>query len=191
MEITKLTDYIVLIDNMLIQEKSDQFENVIESNLFNFQKAKISIRQSNIVDETIRKTETCGLSNYYGTCTSIHWCNFMLTNLNRAANNYCSITNTNIRSNLKEMQLLKYEKNGFYKTHIDHAAATPRTLSMVYFINDNYEDGNLFFNLPKNEEFKIEKKKNRCVIWPSNFLYPHRVEPVKTGTKYSLVAWTL
>jgi predicted 2-oxoglutarate/Fe(II)-dependent dioxygenase YbiX len=29
------------------------------------------------------------------------------------------------------------------------------------------------------------------LIWPSNFLYPHKVNPVKKGIRYSMVCWGL
>ena len=37
----------------------------------------------------------------------------------------------------------------------------------------------------------IENKPNSLVIWPSNFIYPHRFTPVESGTRYSVVAWLM
>ena len=31
----------------------------------------------------------------------------------------------------------------------------------------------------------------RLIIWPSNFMFPHRVNPVIKGTRYSIVAWAV
>ena len=60
----------------------------------------------------------------------------------------------------------------------------------MVFINDNYEGGELVFKYPNSEDTtKIDKKKNRIIIWPSNFLYPHSVFPVTKGERYSVVAW--
>ena len=40
------------------------------------------------------------------------------------------------------------------------------------------------------KEFARSKTKpNSMLIWPSSFLYPHGVEPVTKGTRYSIVAW--
>ena len=40
-------------------------------------------------------------------------------------------------------------------------------------------------------ELIIEKKSNRMIVWPSNFLYPHAVKPVTEGIRYSIVSWAL
>ena len=95
----------------------------------------------------------------------------------------------NLRANIR---ILKYEKGGHYKFHTDHGPTTPRTLSLIYFVNDDFEGGNLNFKLVgSGGEMVIENKPNRLVIWPSNFMYPHRVTPVESGTRYSVVAWAL
>ena len=36
---------------------------------------------------------------------------------------------------------------------------------------------------------KIDTKKGDLLIFPSNFLYPHEVEPVTKGVRYSYVSW--
>ena len=67
----------------------------------------------------------------------------------------------------------------------------PRTLSYVYFINDDYKGGELIFELPTNEVIKVDVQKNKLIMFPSNFLYPHKVLPVEEGVKYSVVSWAL
>jgi len=37
----------------------------------------------------------------------------------------------------------------------------------------------------------MDKLKNRMLIWPSNFMYPHLVKPVTKGIRYSVVSWAL
>ena len=37
--------------------------------------------------------------------------------------------------------------------------------------------------------FNVKKRKGRIVIFPSNFLFRHRIMPVTKGERYSLVAW--
>jgi predicted 2-oxoglutarate/Fe(II)-dependent dioxygenase YbiX len=39
-----------------------------------------------------------------------------------------------------------------------------------------------------DEEIKF--KTGDLLIFPSNFLYPHRVEPVTKGVRYSFISWT-
>lgn len=40
-------------------------------------------------------------------------------------------------------------------------------------------------------EYKIEVKPNRMIVWPSNFMFPHRVAPVTKGVRFSVVSWAL
>ena len=74
-------------------------------------------------------------------------------------------------------------------THTDSGKNMPRTLSYVYFINDDYKGGELIFELPTNEVIKVNIQKNKLIMFPSNFLYPHKVLPVEEGVKYSVVSW--
>ena len=98
----------------------------------------------------------------------------------------------NFQCTINDIQILKYTKGGHYKLHCDHGPAVPRTLSLIYFVNDDYQGGDLIFKLINtNDEIKIQNKKNRLIIWPSNFMYPHCVTPVTNGVRYSVVAWAL
>ena len=57
---------------------------------------------------------------------------------------------------------------------------------------DDYEGGDLCFkDIKNNQELIIEKQKNRLIVWPSNFMYPHSVKPVTKGTRYSVVSWAV
>lgn len=59
------------------------------------------------------------------------------------------------------------------------------TLSILGSLNDDYEGGELIFW----EQEKIELKAGQIMIFPSNFMYPHKVLPVTKGTRYSYVSW--
>jgi len=58
-------------------------------------------------------------------------------------------------------------------------------LSVLGALNDNYEGGDLLFW----DDQKIELKAGAIMIFPSNFMYPHRVSEVTKGTRYSYVSW--
>ena len=60
------------------------------------------------------------------------------------------------------------------------------TLSIIGTLNDNYEGGEFVIC----EDKKIDMKTGDLIIFPSNFLYPHKVNPVKNGIRYSYVSWT-
>jgi len=58
-------------------------------------------------------------------------------------------------------------------------------LTILGMLNDDYEGGELVFF----EDTKIKTKQGDLLIFPSNFLYPHRVEPITKGVRWSYVSW--
>jgi len=59
------------------------------------------------------------------------------------------------------------------------------TLSIVGTLNDDYEGGEFIMFREKT----IHLKQGDLIIFPSTFLYPHRVDPVTKGVRYSYVSW--
>ena len=58
------------------------------------------------------------------------------------------------------------------------------TLTILGALNDEYEGGEL---LMWGEPFEL--KAGDVLVFPSTFLYPHSVNAVKSGTRYSFVSW--
>jgi Rps23 Pro-64 3,4-dihydroxylase Tpa1-like proline 4-hydroxylase len=82
--------------------------------------------------------------------------------------------------------ILRYEEGGFYTEHVDSFTSTPRAVSCSLVLNDEYEGGEFaFFN--RGAVYKL--KKGSCIMFPSNFMYPHEIMPVTSGTRYSIVTW--
>ena len=82
--------------------------------------------------------------------------------------------------------LLKYEVGGFYTTHTDSFKDIPRAVSCSFALNDDYEGGEFAFF---DRELVYNLKKGSCIMFPSNFMYPHEIMPVTSGTRYSIVTW--
>ena len=82
--------------------------------------------------------------------------------------------------------LLKYEVNQFYAEHIDFFRDNSRVVSCSFILNDDYEGGEFAFF---NRELKYKLKKGSCIMFPSNFMYPHEIMPVTSGTRYSIITW--
>ena len=57
--------------------------------------------------------------------------------------------------------------------------------SVVGALNDDYSGGELIMF----DDYKIEINQGDVILFPSNFLYPHRVFPVTEGIRYSYVSW--
>jgi predicted 2-oxoglutarate/Fe(II)-dependent dioxygenase YbiX len=82
--------------------------------------------------------------------------------------------------------LLCYKEGQFYKTHTDSFKARPRSVSCSFILNDDYEGGEFAFF---DRELTYKLKKGSCIMFPSNFMYPHEIMPVTSGTRYSIVTW--
>lgn len=57
-------------------------------------------------------------------------------------------------------------------------------LSIVGALNEDYEGGEFMLCGER-----IELKTGDVIVFPSNFLYPHEVKSVTSGTRYSFVSW--
>ncbi len=86
----------------------------------------------------------------------------------------------------------KYTKDTNMKLHCDHIHSMfdgrikgIPTLSILGAINDDYEGGELVFW----ESETIQLKAGEIMIFPSNFMYPHKVNTITKGTRYSYVSW--
>ena len=91
---------------------------------------------------------------------------------------------------INQIDLLKYDVGGKYRVHTDHSTTTSRSLSVIINLNDEYEGGDLVFTDQKDQEIKrLKLEKGTIVFFPSNFMYPHSIEPITKGTRYSIVAW--
>lgn len=82
--------------------------------------------------------------------------------------------------------ILKYGEGQFFVNHVDDCTEYTRRISTVYYMNDNYEGGEICFSR-FNIEFKPEA--HDLIIFPSNFLYNHEVKPVRSGKRYAVVGW--
>jgi len=96
-------------------------------------------------------------------------------------------------------QLLSYEIGGHYCPHIDGESlwvspknemiwkkSVDRDLSIVIFLNDNFEGGDFVF---PDLKIRIRPEPGMLVCFPSNHHYMHGVEPVTKGNRYSIVCW--
>lgn len=83
-------------------------------------------------------------------------------------------------------ELLRYKEEQFYIQHVDSFKARPRAVSCSFILNDDYEGGEFAFF---NRELKYKPKKGSCIMFPSNFMYPHEIMPVTSGTRYSIITW--
>jgi len=191
-------DTIKVFDNVIRPSILEGFTKYCQSK--NFEEAKVV---GNVEGDELQKIRKTQLFNFNGfqlnedtmndkIFTDIHWKN-ILTNIILMCNQRylqdLKIPDKKI-STIADISLLKYPEGGHYVLHSDYHTKHQREFSFILFVNDNFEGGDLTFADPdfKNET-TIKVKKNRIVFFPSNFMFPHKVNPVKKGTRYSVVAW--
>ena len=84
---------------------------------------------------------------------------------------------------------VKYDGPGQqFKIHADHGPAYNTTVSVVVYLNDNYEGGELYF--PRLDKLIYKPKIGDIAIFPSNYIYEHASCDMIEGIKYSVVIMT-
>lgn len=85
-------------------------------------------------------------------------------------------------------ELLRYRTGGFYRKHTDSFRRVPRSLSCSFALNDDFGGGDWSFF---DGEYRLSPPKGSVVLFPSNFMFPHEILEVSSGTRYSVVTWMI
>jgi len=91
-----------------------------------------------------------------------------------------------------QLRFNRYNKDQIMSKHCDHIhnlftgerRGIP-ILSIVGVLNDNYQGGEFIMF----DDYEIKFKPGDVIVFPSVFLYPHLIKPIKKGTRYSFVSW--
>ena len=92
---------------------------------------------------------------------------------------------------ISALRFNRYKVGTQMQTHYDHIhtifdgkyKGIP-ILSFIGLLNDNYQGGEV---LCRKKEIKL--KRGDILLFPSNFMYPHRVKEITKGIRYSFVSW--
>jgi len=187
-----LKDYILVTDNNLPYDAIGNFIKFAKNK--NFQRATI-LGGENMPEEEVKKIRDVSsypLNRVSNSISDVHWFNIMCSILKQNIDIYKKKCPHFEFATIQDISILKYEKSGHYDWHTDHAAAIPRTVSSILFLNNDYIGGELMFEDQITKERKtIKPHPGRFIMWPSNFLYPHTVAPVLHGIRYTVVGWLL
>lgn len=85
------------------------------------------------------------------------------------------------------MNFIKYNPGQHFSYHADHGWSYISVVSMVAYINDDYEGGGLRFD---KINLEVKPDAGDLYIFPSTYLFSHAALPVISGTKYSIVTMT-
>jgi predicted 2-oxoglutarate/Fe(II)-dependent dioxygenase YbiX len=91
-----------------------------------------------------------------------------------------------------EIRFNRYDPTTQMKLHCDHIQSMfdgqrkgVPILTVLGALNDDYEGGELMMF----GDQRVHLPAGSVVVFPSNFMFPHEVKPVKSGTRYSYVSW--
>jgi len=187
LDMDKLNSYVRIYDNLSPEKTLKNFTKLWKNDL-NFESATIVKDDGTFeVNKKVRNVETYYCSNLNDQSFSVvHWTNYISFMVNEKIKEYAKVLEIDFGVAISDIQILKYVPGGFYKFHIDHGSTTPRTLSMIYCLNDDYEGGDFIVS-----NCHYRPKKGDAIIFPSNFMFPHRVIEVTKGTRWSIVSWIM
>jgi predicted 2-oxoglutarate/Fe(II)-dependent dioxygenase YbiX len=86
----------------------------------------------------------------------------------------------------------RYDEKTLMRIHCDHIHAMfdgerrgVPILTVLGILNDNYTGGE--FVMFGDQQINLPA--GSVIVFPSNFMFPHEVKPVKKGVRYSCVSW--
>jgi Rps23 Pro-64 3,4-dihydroxylase Tpa1-like proline 4-hydroxylase len=93
----------------------------------------------------------------------------------------------NLKGKEDNMSILKYETSGYLPAHTDHGSSS-RTLSVVLYLNDDFDGGEITFPYVGNG-VTVKPSAGSAIFFPSMFVYVHEVAAVTKGVRYALPNW--
>ena len=96
-------------------------------------------------------------------------------------------------SGYSNIRFNRYDETTQMEIHCDHIHSLfdgqfkgVPVLTVLGALNNDYEGGELMMF----GDQKIHLPAGAVIVFPSNFMYPHEVKPVKSGIRYSYVSWS-
>lgn len=82
--------------------------------------------------------------------------------------------------------ILKYGVGQKFTNHVDDHPNYHRRVSMVYYMNEDYQGGEISF---PRFDLTYKPKADELLLFPSGYTYNHSVHPVTSGVRYAIVGW--
>jgi len=181
-----LKDYVVVFEGVI----TDALCNAVLSEFSNEEEWQKTVVGDGRVDDKIRSAETIVISYPHVIEKN--------PQIRKNLDMYLFVSASNVIKKYNEKfplacvqedsgyELLRYKEGQFYTQHTDSFKSRPRAVSCSFILNDDYEGGEFAFF---DREVTYKLKKGSCIMFPSNFMYPHEIMPVTSGTRYSIVTW--
>lgn len=166
------------VPNAISSASCDQMIEKFES--AGAEKACVGGISSGTVNLKIRDVNKLQITNEIGIGATLTG---MGLNINSRAWKF-DITNSN------QTEFLSYDEYGHYDEHVDTHISTKsdqaRKVTVLAFLNDDFEGGRFFINNGGDNIYPPQEK-GTVIAFPS-FMH-HGVEPVKSGIRRSIVTW--
>ena len=118
---------------------------------------------------------------------------FLLEKINKIVENHIQVKGHDLEYKKERFQFTQYNIGDYFNWHGDKEYKTKdkivlgRYCSIVIQLNDEYEGGNLELELPNGDYIVVKKEIGNMIIFLSEI--KHRVVPVTSGIRYTLVNW--
>ena len=93
---------------------------------------------------------------------------------------------------ITDFRVNRYGTGGFMSEHADNIHHSHGqqygypSASCLFFLNDDYEGGEIVI-----ADTMYKPEKGSAIIFPSNFMFPHYVNKVTKGERYSIITWLM
>lgn len=180
-EMDKLVDYIVVLKGHVPETVCDLIVDTYEASRHWIP----STIGGNITDRKIRNCDLLGISKMQKSeDKEIDKKLFSL--LGSASSEYAKRFTHYSFNEDSGYDLLRYLQGGYYKEHVDSFTAQLRSVSCSLALNDDYEGGEWSFF---DDAYSFRVNKGDVVMFPSNFMFPHQIKEITSGTRYSVITW--
>jgi predicted 2-oxoglutarate/Fe(II)-dependent dioxygenase YbiX len=116
---------------------------------------------------------------------------FLLEKMSELLNKHIFVKGFDLDFEESQFQFTEYHPGGHFGWHRDaHGKKITdydRYCSLVIQLNDEYDEGDLQIKDEQNQTLTVEKGTGNLILFLSNI--EHRVVPVKSGIRYTLVNW--
>jgi len=179
-----LTFYVKKINNFLSKEVCDQTLKELKNQ--NWEKNYFHDPKNNILFENGEDSETSR--------NAVSTNKFIMDNIYLEIDKYLKYLNFNWYkgwNGYSSLKFNKYEESTQMVDHCDHTHTLFKDnvgipiLSLVCLLNNDFEGGEFIMF----EDTDMNLNQGDLIIFPSIFLFPHRVNKVKKNTRYSFVSW--
>lgn len=178
-----------IIHNFLTKKECELLLNFSLEN-FTLEPSEVMKDEKNNTDEHIISKQRKSSQKFYPYYNDYP---FLLDKINNLVETYIQVKGHDLDYKKEPFQFTEYKIGDYFNWHTDSnykskdSTIASRYCSLVIQLNDEYTDGVLEVKISDDETIVVEKGVGNLIIFLSELR--HRVIPVATGTRYTLVNW--